>query len=136
MGAFSLIVVINLLNSLDMYNHHPPNPLMTFAADISEDRQIELQKLVEGFLKSDETSITFPSSLSNQDRLFLHQVAQKSNLKHNSTGSGNNRKITLTKQFNIDSYFVRVKADEKLVKQLSKSLENVKDLEKKNKFRL
>ncbi|XP_063715961.1 uncharacterized protein LOC134843680 isoform X2 [Symsagittifera roscoffensis] len=116
--------------------YHPSNTLMTFAADIGEDRQIELQKMVDKFIKSDETSMTFPSSLSNQDRLYLHQVAQKANLKHNSTGSGVNRKLTLTKQVNVDSYFVNVNADPRAVKPLGRALHVVKELDMRTSFKL
>ena len=47
------------MSDVNVIMYHPSNTLMTFAADIGEDRQIELQKMVDKFIKSDETCEIF-----------------------------------------------------------------------------
>ena len=49
------------------------------------------------------SELSFPKSLSNYERCFIHQIAQKMGLKSKSTGQKDERFITITK---VDEDFV------------------------------
>nr|XP_026252347.1 DNA-binding protein SMUBP-2 [Urocitellus parryii] len=49
------------------------------------------------FLGSEETQLEFPASLSSHDRLRVHQIAEELGLRHESSGEGRARRVTLRK---------------------------------------
>ncbi|KAI6053984.1 DNA-binding protein SMUBP-2 [Marmota monax] len=49
------------------------------------------------FLGSEETQLEFPTSLSSHDRLRVHQIAEELGLRHESSGEGRARRVTLRK---------------------------------------
>ncbi|KAL6049128.1 hypothetical protein QOT17_020679 [Balamuthia mandrillaris] len=58
----------------------------------------ELQEKIEAFCADTEaTALPFPPSLSNNQRRWLHQAADKLGLEHHSKGTGDERHIILTK---------------------------------------
>lgn len=49
------------------------------------------------FLASEEAQLEFPASLSPHDRLRVHQIAEELGLRHESTGEGRARRVTVRK---------------------------------------
>ena len=69
------------------------------AFTVSEAIRIGFTKqLMEFREKSEVQSLEFPSTLTNTERKFLHQLASNLGLKSKSTGKGENRHITVTKR--------------------------------------
>ncbi|KAL4613212.1 DNA-binding protein SMUBP-2 isoform X1 [Arapaima gigas] len=58
----------------------------------------ELREQLIQFLKdSNRAQLDFPTSLSSHDRLLVHQISEELGLKHESTGEGRERHITVSK---------------------------------------
>ena len=88
-------------------NNKPLPPLLkngdkgADAFTVSEATRIGFTKQLMEFRETnDKTSLEFPSTLTNTERKFLHQLASNLGLKSKSTGKGDNRKITVTKRNN------------------------------------
>lgn len=64
----------------------------------NKNRYSEIKKQVELFLKDrDRNELQFPSFFNSHDRLLVHQVAEELGLTHESTGEGNDRRITVSR---------------------------------------
>uniref|UniRef100_A0A452E999 DNA-binding protein SMUBP-2 n=1 Tax=Capra hircus TaxID=9925 RepID=A0A452E999_CAPHI len=50
------------------------------------------------FMASEKTQLEFPASLNPHDRLRVHQIAEEFGLRHDSTGKGRERFITVSKR--------------------------------------
>ena len=50
------------------------------------------------FVASEKTQLEFPASLNSQDRLRVHQIAEEFGLRHESSGKGSQRSITVSKR--------------------------------------
>ena len=72
------------------------------AFTVSEATRISFTKKLMDFRESsassDTATLEFPSTLTNTERKFLHQLASNLGLKSISTGKGENRHITVTKR--------------------------------------
>ena len=77
------------------------------AFTVSEATRIGFTKRLMDFRESDDnTSLEFPSTLTNTERKFLHQLASNLGLKSKSTGKAENRHINVTKRNNEQSSVV------------------------------
>ncbi|KAL1787993.1 DNA-binding protein SMUBP-2 [Sigmodon hispidus] len=54
--------------------------------------------MIETFVASKESQLEFPASLSSHDRLRVHQIAEEFGLRHDSTGEGKARHITVSRK--------------------------------------
>ncbi|XP_026901435.1 DNA-binding protein SMUBP-2 isoform X3 [Acinonyx jubatus] len=50
------------------------------------------------FVASENTRLEFPASLNSHDRMWIHQIAEEHGLRHDSTGEGKKRFITVSKR--------------------------------------
>lgn len=50
------------------------------------------------FVASEKTQLEFPASLNSHDRLRVHQIAEQFGLRHDSTGKGRERFVTVSKR--------------------------------------
>ncbi|KAK2493623.1 hypothetical protein MC885_008398, partial [Smutsia gigantea] len=50
------------------------------------------------FVASEKMQLEFPTSLNSHDRLWIHRIAEEHGLRHDSTGEGKERFITLSKR--------------------------------------
>nr|XP_020739711.1 DNA-binding protein SMUBP-2 [Odocoileus virginianus texanus] len=50
------------------------------------------------FVASEKTQLEFPASLNSHDRLRVHQIAEEFGLRHDSTGKGRERFVTVSKR--------------------------------------
>lgn len=62
------------------------------------DRTEHLRAVIEKFVASTESHLEFPTSLSSHDRLRVHQIAEEFGLRHDSTGEGKARHITVSRK--------------------------------------
>ncbi|GAB1301960.1 DNA-binding protein SMUBP-2 [Apodemus speciosus] len=62
------------------------------------DRTEHFRAVIEEFVASKETQLEFPTSLSSHDRLRVHQLAEEFGLRHDSTGEGKARHITVSRR--------------------------------------
>lgn len=62
------------------------------------DRTEHFRAMIEGFVASKESQLEFPASLSSHDRLLVHQIAEEHGLRHDSTGEGKARHITVSRK--------------------------------------
>ncbi|XP_034377122.1 DNA-binding protein SMUBP-2 [Arvicanthis niloticus] len=62
------------------------------------DRTEHFRAMIEEFVASKEAQLEFPTSLSSHDRLRVHQLAEEFGLKHDSTGEGKARHITVSRR--------------------------------------
>ncbi|XP_028727335.1 DNA-binding protein SMUBP-2 [Peromyscus leucopus] len=62
------------------------------------DRTEHLRAVIEKFVASKESQLEFPTSLSSHDRLRVHQIAEEFGLRHDSTGEGKARHITVSRK--------------------------------------
>lgn len=62
------------------------------------DRTEHLRAVIEKFVASTESQLEFPTSLSSHDRLRVHQIAEEFGLRHDSTGEGKARHITVSRK--------------------------------------
>lgn len=65
------------------YHKKKPNAVV-----IDADFRIKIESEIEKFTHSNEMCYEFPSSLSNVERAFVHNLAPKYNLKTKSSGKG------------------------------------------------
>lgn len=54
--------------------------------------------VIEKFVASKESQLEFPASLSSHDRLRVHQIAEEFGLRHDSSGEGKARHITVSRK--------------------------------------
>ncbi|MBN3311638.1 SMBP2 protein, partial [Atractosteus spatula] len=55
------------------------------------------EKILEFLRDTEKASLDFPPSLTSHDRLLVHQISEELGLKHESTGEGKERHITVTR---------------------------------------
>mmetsp|Transcript_6399 Transcript_6399/g.9292 ORF Transcript_6399/g.9292 Transcript_6399/m.9292 type:complete len:902 (+) Transcript_6399:55-2760(+) len=68
------------------------------AFTVSEDHRIRFTKILLDMRENDTMDrIEMPSNLTNTERKFIHTLAMELGLKSKSSGSGGNRKISITK---------------------------------------
>ncbi len=73
--------------------------MSTKAPPVTEDRRILFKQQLLHFREdSSSTEIAFPSNLTNIERKYLHRVATELGLESSSSGSGQNRFITVRKK--------------------------------------
>ncbi|XP_072826586.1 DNA-binding protein SMUBP-2 isoform X2 [Vicugna pacos] len=54
--------------------------------------------VIAEFVASEETQLEFPASLNSHDRMRVHQIAEELGLRHDSSGEGKERFITVSKR--------------------------------------
>nr|XP_031303759.1 DNA-binding protein SMUBP-2 [Camelus dromedarius] len=54
--------------------------------------------MIAEFVASEETQLEFPASLNSHDRMRVHQIAEELGLRHDSSGEGKERFITVSKR--------------------------------------
>lgn len=64
---------------------------------IDEEYKIQISKRLTAFRDSDEQVLVFPKGLDNQERKYVHELCLKLGLLSKSTGSGENRYLTVRK---------------------------------------
>ncbi|XP_004393861.1 PREDICTED: DNA-binding protein SMUBP-2 [Odobenus rosmarus divergens] len=64
----------------------------------SGDRAERFRAKIAEFVASEKTQLEFPASLNSHDRMWIHQIAEEHGLRHDSTGEGKNRFITVSKR--------------------------------------
>lgn len=62
------------------------------------DHTEHFRAMIKEFLAGKEAQLEFPTSLSSHDRLRVHQLAEEFGLKHDSTGEGRARHITVSRK--------------------------------------
>ncbi|XP_046926362.1 DNA-binding protein SMUBP-2 isoform X2 [Lynx rufus] len=67
------------------------------AAD-GRDRADRFRAEIAEFVASENTRLEFPASLNSHDRMWIHQIAEEHGLRHDSTGEGKKRFITVSKR--------------------------------------
>ncbi|XP_045342158.1 DNA-binding protein SMUBP-2 isoform X2 [Leopardus geoffroyi] len=67
------------------------------AAD-GRDRADRFRAEIAEFVASGNTRLEFPASLNSHDRMWIHQIAEEHGLRHDSTGEGKKRFITVSKR--------------------------------------
>lgn len=56
-----------------------------------------LRAVIAAFVASEQARLEFPTSLNSHDRLRVHQIAEEYGLRHDSTGQGKDRFVTVSK---------------------------------------
>uniref|UniRef100_A0A2K6DZN1 Immunoglobulin mu DNA binding protein 2 n=1 Tax=Macaca nemestrina TaxID=9545 RepID=A0A2K6DZN1_MACNE len=64
----------------------------------SQDGVDHFRAMIAEFMASDKTQLEFPPSLNSHDRLRVHQIAEELGLRHDSSGEGKGRFITVSKR--------------------------------------
>lgn len=64
----------------------------------SRDRAERFRAKIAEFVASEKTQLEFPASLNSHDRMWIHQIAEEHGLRHDSTGEGKKRFITVSKR--------------------------------------
>ncbi|XP_042759888.1 DNA-binding protein SMUBP-2 isoform X3 [Panthera leo] len=62
------------------------------------DRADRFRAEIAEFVASENTRLEFPASLNSHDRMWIHQIAEEHGLRHDSTGEGKKRFITVSKR--------------------------------------
>ncbi|XP_058545926.1 DNA-binding protein SMUBP-2 isoform X3 [Neofelis nebulosa] len=62
------------------------------------DRADRFRAEIAEFVASENTRLEFPASLNSHDRMWIHQIAEEHGLRHDSTGEGKKRCITVSKR--------------------------------------
>lgn len=62
------------------------------------DHTEHFRAMIEEFVASKASQLEFPTSLSSHDRLRVHQIAEECGLRHDSTGEGKARRITVRRK--------------------------------------
>lgn len=62
------------------------------------DHTEHFRAVIEKFVASKESQLEFPTSLSSHDRLRVHQIAEEFGLRHDSSGEGKARHITVSRK--------------------------------------
>uniref|UniRef100_A0A8C0PAR7 DNA-binding protein SMUBP-2 n=1 Tax=Canis lupus familiaris TaxID=9615 RepID=A0A8C0PAR7_CANLF len=64
----------------------------------SRDHADHFRAMIAEFVASEKTQLEFPPSLNSHDRMWVHQIAEEHGLRHDSTGTGKKRFITVSKR--------------------------------------
>uniref|UniRef100_A0A2K5QRK2 DNA-binding protein SMUBP-2 n=1 Tax=Cebus imitator TaxID=2715852 RepID=A0A2K5QRK2_CEBIM len=64
----------------------------------SQDGMDHFRALIADFMASEKMQLEFPPSLNSHDRLRVHQIAEEHGLRHDSSGEGKRRFITVSKR--------------------------------------
>lgn len=67
------------------------------AAD-GRDGAAHFRAKIAEFVASEEARLEFPASLNSHDRMWIHQIAEELGLRHDSSGQGKKRFITVSKR--------------------------------------
>lgn len=62
------------------------------------DHTEHFRAVIKKFVASKESQLEFPTSLSSHDRLRVHQIAEEFGLRHDSSGEGKARHITVSRK--------------------------------------
>jgi len=120
-------------------------PMPSAAYSVREDLRIQLTKQLMQLREGDGTALTFPSTLSNVERKFVHALADELGLKSKSTGSKKvegARRITVSKVVEKDStaknseFFLRREAREILMAQFGSAESSTVSREKSDSSRV
>ncbi|XP_032735590.1 DNA-binding protein SMUBP-2 [Lontra canadensis] len=63
----------------------------------TRDRAEHFRAKIAEFVASEKTQLEFPASLNSHDRMWVHQIAEEHGLRHDSSGQGKKRFITVSK---------------------------------------
>ncbi|KAK7276725.1 hypothetical protein RIF29_17870 [Crotalaria pallida] len=72
-------------------------PLHRLNPKVDELTRIRISKILEDFQSSQDQVYKFDANLSNEERAWVHQVAQKMGFKSKSYGLGNERRVSVQK---------------------------------------
>lgn len=64
----------------------------------SRDSVDHFRALIAEFVASEQVQLEFPASLNSHDRMRVHQIAEEHGLRHDSSGEGKHRFITVSKR--------------------------------------
>ncbi|XP_047546975.1 DNA-binding protein SMUBP-2 isoform X3 [Lutra lutra] len=64
----------------------------------TRDRAEHFRAKIAEFVASEKTQLEFPASLNSHDRMWVHQIAEEHGLRHDSSGEGKKRFITVSKR--------------------------------------
>nr|XP_035119500.2 DNA-binding protein SMUBP-2 isoform X2 [Callithrix jacchus] len=64
----------------------------------SQDSMDHFRAMIVEFMASEKLQLEFPPSLNSHDRLRVHQIAEEHGLRHDSSGEGKRRFITVSKK--------------------------------------
>lgn len=64
----------------------------------SRDSADRFRALIAEFVASEQVQLEFPASLNSHDRMRVHQIAEEHGLRHDSSGEGKHRFITVSKR--------------------------------------
>ncbi|XP_045870917.1 DNA-binding protein SMUBP-2 [Meles meles] len=62
------------------------------------DRAEHFRAKIAEFVASEKSQLEFPASLNSHDRMWVHQIAEEHGLRHDSSGEGKKRFITVSKR--------------------------------------
>ena len=83
---------------------------------------------MEAFLLSADTSLTFPSTFSSYQRMYIHEVADNLHLQHSTEQVGDNRIITVKKKsVDVPSPVVEESVEETIHEQVHEEISESED---------
>ncbi|KAM9971323.1 hypothetical protein ACTFIW_011300 [Dictyostelium discoideum] len=94
--------------------------------------RLQLESIVNTFMKTSMESHSFPSTLSSFERLVVHELAEKNKLNHQSVGEGENRVITISKKIKKSDKNHENNNDEDEQDEQDEDEENDEDEQKEN----
>ena len=65
---------------------------------VSESERIHFTKILMDLREGEQSRLEFPSTLTNTERKFIHQLASQLGLVSKSTGKGEDRRIAVSKR--------------------------------------
>jgi hypothetical protein len=71
---------------------------------IDAEFRIKAEATIQKFCSSNDTKYTFPALLTNVERAFVHHLCPKFNLKSQSEGFGDNRRLSLFKMVEDENF--------------------------------
>ncbi|XP_065794024.1 DNA-binding protein SMUBP-2 [Muntiacus reevesi] len=74
-----------------------PQPILDGGAG-STDGADDFRAVIAEFVASEKMQLEFPASLNSHDRLRVHQIAEEFGLRHDSSGKGRERFLTVSKR--------------------------------------
>ena len=98
--------IVNTLTDLNSF--YLAAPVMEESSDmlyrlfkkyVPRSRRNKYTRAIRQFVNSDDTVLTFPSTLNTIERRWIHNIAEQWKLKHESFGLGEERYIVVTKLF-------------------------------------
>ena len=92
-GCLLHFMFVLALRSIRFGNFYIPS-----AHTVSEAERIRFTKILMNLREGDETRLEMPSTLTNTERKFIHELAAQLGLVSKSTGKGENRRIAITKR--------------------------------------